>query len=194
MMTARPTALRAPSPDRICTGTAVTTYLEDRNWRAGKTRAKRLRVRNHRGVYVDLPDQFACAYSESAEPTAEAIGDLICEALGDGVPGTRWPGLVVCAQSLARTRGGRQPWQQHLCCINPRPPTTVDRSGMALKAIPRRRVRFGPAQSRRCPGPSPTRRAFAEVVEACVELWATCLGATNAVIGEDAVRRRRTIR
>ena len=27
-----------------------------------------------------------------------------------------------------------------------------------------------------------------------VELWATCLGATNAVIGEDAVRRRRTIR
>jgi hypothetical protein len=33
------------------------------------------------GAYVDLPDQFACAYSESAEPTAEAIGDLICEAL-----------------------------------------------------------------------------------------------------------------
>jgi hypothetical protein len=27
--------------------------------------------------------------------------------VGDGVPGTRWPGLVVCAQSLARTRGGR---------------------------------------------------------------------------------------
>jgi hypothetical protein len=32
-------------------------------------------------------------------------------------------------------------------------------SGTAPKVIPRRRVRFGPAQSRRCPGPSPTRRA-----------------------------------
>jgi hypothetical protein len=40
-----------------------------------------------------------------------------------------------------------------------RPPTPVCRSGTALKVIPRRRVRFGPAQSRRCPGPSPTRRA-----------------------------------
>ena len=33
------------------------------------------------GTNVDYPDQFACAYSETAEPTAEAIGDLICEAL-----------------------------------------------------------------------------------------------------------------
>jgi hypothetical protein len=38
------------------------------------------------GVYrptldADLPDQFASAYSETAEPTAEAIGDLICAAL-----------------------------------------------------------------------------------------------------------------
>ena len=33
------------------------------------------------GTYADLPDQFASAYSETAEPTAEAIGDLICEAL-----------------------------------------------------------------------------------------------------------------
>jgi hypothetical protein len=32
-------------------------------------------------VRLRVLDQFACAYSESAEPTAEAIGDLICEAL-----------------------------------------------------------------------------------------------------------------
>ena len=33
------------------------------------------------GVYVALPDQFAYAYSETAPPTAEAIGDLVQEAL-----------------------------------------------------------------------------------------------------------------
>jgi hypothetical protein len=33
------------------------------------------------GVDVDWTNQFASAYSETAEPTAEAIGDLICEAL-----------------------------------------------------------------------------------------------------------------
>ena len=33
------------------------------------------------GTYAELPEQFAYAYGESAEPTAEAIGDLICEAL-----------------------------------------------------------------------------------------------------------------
>ena len=33
-------------------------------------------------VYVDLPDQFAYAYSETAPPTAEAIGDLVQEAFG----------------------------------------------------------------------------------------------------------------
>jgi hypothetical protein len=32
-------------------------------------------------VYVDLPDHFAYAYSETAPPTAEAIGDLVKEAL-----------------------------------------------------------------------------------------------------------------
>lgn len=31
-------------------------------------------------AHVDCPDQFACAYSETAEPTAKAIGDLICDA------------------------------------------------------------------------------------------------------------------
>ena len=39
----------------------------------------------------------------------------------------------------------------------PRPPTPVYRSGTALKVIPRRRVRFGSAQSRRCPGPTDLR-------------------------------------
>ena len=33
------------------------------------------------GTDADLPDQFAYAYIETAEPTAEAIGDLVCEAL-----------------------------------------------------------------------------------------------------------------
>lgn len=33
------------------------------------------------GAYVDLPDHFACAYSESAAPTAGAIGDLVHKAL-----------------------------------------------------------------------------------------------------------------
>ena len=33
------------------------------------------------GADVDWTDQFASAYSETAEPTAEAIGDLICAAL-----------------------------------------------------------------------------------------------------------------
>jgi hypothetical protein len=33
------------------------------------------------GTDADVPDQFASAYSETAEPTAEAIGDLICAAL-----------------------------------------------------------------------------------------------------------------
>jgi hypothetical protein len=32
-------------------------------------------------VYVDLPDQFAYTCSETAPPTAEAIGDLVQEAL-----------------------------------------------------------------------------------------------------------------
>jgi hypothetical protein len=31
-------------------------------------------------AHVDCPDQFACACSETAEPTAKAIGDLICDA------------------------------------------------------------------------------------------------------------------
>jgi hypothetical protein len=33
------------------------------------------------GADVDWTNQFASAYSETAEPTAEAIGDLICSAL-----------------------------------------------------------------------------------------------------------------
>lgn len=33
------------------------------------------------GEYVDFPDQFASAYSETAAPTAEAIGDLVPKAL-----------------------------------------------------------------------------------------------------------------
>ena len=33
------------------------------------------------GTYADVPDQFASPYSETAKPTAEAIGDLICAAL-----------------------------------------------------------------------------------------------------------------
>ena len=33
------------------------------------------------GEHVDLPDRFAYACSESAPPTAEAIGDLVQEAL-----------------------------------------------------------------------------------------------------------------
>jgi hypothetical protein len=33
------------------------------------------------GAYIALPDQFAYAYSETAPPTAEAIGDLVQEAL-----------------------------------------------------------------------------------------------------------------
>ena len=55
-----------------------------------------------------------------------------------------------------RSRGHRV---KHDSRMLDRPPTPVYRSGTALKVIPRRRVRFGPAQSRRCPGPSPTRRA-----------------------------------
>jgi hypothetical protein len=35
------------------------------------------------GAYIALPDQFAYAYSETAPPTAEAIGDLVQEALED---------------------------------------------------------------------------------------------------------------
>jgi hypothetical protein len=35
------------------------------------------------GKYVDFPDHFACAYSETAAPTAEAIGDLVLEALAN---------------------------------------------------------------------------------------------------------------
>jgi hypothetical protein len=33
------------------------------------------------GEHVDLPDRFAYACSETAPPTAEAIGDLVQEAL-----------------------------------------------------------------------------------------------------------------
>ena len=33
------------------------------------------------GADIDGTNQFASAYSETAEPTAEAIGDLICAAL-----------------------------------------------------------------------------------------------------------------
>jgi hypothetical protein len=36
-----------------------------------------------KGAYIALPDQFAYAYSETAPPTAEAIGDLVQEALED---------------------------------------------------------------------------------------------------------------
>jgi hypothetical protein len=39
------------------------------------------------GEHVDLPDRFAYACSETAPPTAEAIGDLVQEALE--MPGTR---------------------------------------------------------------------------------------------------------
>jgi hypothetical protein len=35
------------------------------------------------GEHVDLPDRFAYACSEAAPPTAEAIGDLVQEALED---------------------------------------------------------------------------------------------------------------
>lgn len=35
------------------------------------------------GEQVDLPDRFAYACSETAPPTAEAIGDLVQEALED---------------------------------------------------------------------------------------------------------------
>jgi hypothetical protein len=35
------------------------------------------------GEHVDLPDRFAYACSETAPPTAEAIGDLVQEALED---------------------------------------------------------------------------------------------------------------
>src|SRR5258708_11557973 len=51
------------------------------------------------------------------------------------------------------------PEVSHLAPPQPPATDTVYRSSTALKVIPRRRVRFGPAQSRRCPGPSPTPRA-----------------------------------
>jgi hypothetical protein len=35
------------------------------------------------GEHIDLPDRFAYACSETAPPTAEAIGDLVREALED---------------------------------------------------------------------------------------------------------------
>jgi hypothetical protein len=35
------------------------------------------------GEHIDLPDRFAYACSETAPPTAEAIGDLVQEALED---------------------------------------------------------------------------------------------------------------
>jgi arylsulfatase A-like enzyme len=53
-----------------------------------------------------------------------------------------------------RSRGHRV---KHDSRMLDRPPRPVYRSGTALKVIPRRRVRFGSAQSRRRPGPSPTR-------------------------------------
>jgi hypothetical protein len=53
--------------------------------RAGRLRPTRdaeVRDRQH-GEHVDLPDRFAYACSETAPPTAEAIGDLVQEALED---------------------------------------------------------------------------------------------------------------
>jgi hypothetical protein len=71
--------------------------------------------------------------------------------MGKPVHARRFNRSVVCTQSLARTRGGRQPWQQHLCCVNPRPPTPVYRR-YGPKVIRRCPVRFRPDQSRRCRG------------------------------------------
>ena len=48
-------------------------------------------------VYVDLPDQFAYACSETASPTAEAIGGLVQEALEDAR-----------TQFLHEAKGGRR--------------------------------------------------------------------------------------
>ena len=41
------------------------------------------------GEHVDLPDRFAYACSETAPPTAKAIGDLVQEALEDAAT-YRW--------------------------------------------------------------------------------------------------------
>jgi hypothetical protein len=48
-------------------------------------------------VYVDLPDQFAYACSQTASPTAEAIGGLVQEALEDAR-----------TQFLHEAKGGRR--------------------------------------------------------------------------------------
>ena len=45
------------------------------------------------GADIDWTNQFASAYSETTEPTAEAIGDLICAALKNAAthPGRERP-------------------------------------------------------------------------------------------------------
>src|SRR5271157_122517 len=48
------------------------------------------------GEHIDLPDRFAYAYSETAPPTAEAIGDLVQEALENAT-----------VQFLHEAKGGR---------------------------------------------------------------------------------------
>jgi hypothetical protein len=49
------------------------------------------------GEHVDLPDRFAYACNETAPPTAEAIGDLVQEALEDAR-----------TQFLHEAKGGRR--------------------------------------------------------------------------------------
>jgi hypothetical protein len=62
-------------------------------------------------VYVDLPDRFAYACSETAPPTAEAIGDLVQEALENAA-------IPFLHDQIAK--GGRR----HACSITSGPPMT----------------------------------------------------------------------
>jgi hypothetical protein len=59
------------------------------------------------GAYVDFPDQFAYAYSETAPPTAEAIGDLVQEALENATiqPGKYLHDQIAKGDRRARDRG-----------------------------------------------------------------------------------------
>ena len=59
------------------------------------------------GVYVDFPNQFAWAYSETAPPTAEAIGDLVQEALENAThqPGKHLHYQIAKGDRRARDRG-----------------------------------------------------------------------------------------
>ena len=79
----------------------MTDFVEMfRHWNAGRSTqrvsssASTTASRVTDGEQVDLPDRFAYACSETAPPTAEAIGDLVQEALesarverGDGCQG-----------------------------------------------------------------------------------------------------------